>query len=276
VTKVNPLDAESIREPISAAPGARLDIIEVFSEIDSTNSYLLDQPAPPSGRFRVALADHQTAGRGRFDRSWQSPPSSGLCMSIAYTFPQIPDRLAGVTLTLGIGVVEALQRLGIDDIKLKWPNDIMALGRKLGGILTEARNDSDDRMTIVVGLGLNVDLPDSVQFSADAAFRNGIVDLKECNAHPPSRERLSIAVIESLFDCMLRFESDGLEPFQDKWRKYDWLYGKHIVVDKPDGRLSGIAMGVDGDGALVIETGGKRKRTMTGTVIVPNDPDGDA
>lgn len=267
---MNTLDAESIRKPITGVPGARLDILEVFSEIESTNSYLLDQPAPPPGRFRVALADHQTAGRGRRDRIWQSPPSSGLCLSMAYTFQRVPDMLPGLTLALGIGVVEALQRLGVGGISLKWPNDIMALDRKLGGILTEARN-GDNGVTVVAGIGVNVHLPDSMRTLDDTALKTGIVDLKECTANPPSREKLSVVVIESLFDCMVRFESDGFARFQDEWRKYDWLLDKQIVVDKPDGPLSGIADGVNDDGALIIRTDRDRRCIITGSVTIPDD-----
>ena len=268
---MNMLDAETIRGPISGVPGAHLEILEVFSEIESTNSYLLDQPAPPSGRFRVALADYQTAGRGRLDRTWQSPPSSGLCLSMAYTFQRVPTKLPALTLALGIGVVEALQRLGIDGIRLKWPNDIIAHGGKLGGILTEVRNGASQNLTVVAGIGLNVELPDAMQVLD--TLTNKIVDLKDCTNKPPSREKLAVAVIESLFDCMVRFESDGFAPFHDNWQEYDWLFGKQIVVDNADGRCAGLADGVDDDGALIIRVNGDRRRVINGTVTFPDEPD---
>ncbi len=270
---MNMLDAETIREPISGEPDARLEIIEVFSEIESTNSYLLDQPAPPPGRYRVALAEYQTAGRGRLDRSWQSPPSSGLCLSMAYTFQRVPTKLPGLTLALGIGVVDALHRFGIDGINLKWPNDIIAHGGKLGGILTEVRNGASSSVTVVAGIGLNVELPDAMQALDRPSVTNKIVDLKDCTNNPPSREKLSVAVIECLFDCMMRFESDGFAPFRDDWQKYDWLFGKQITVDKPDGHCSGIADGVDDDGALIIRTAEDRRRVISGTIILADDPD---
>lgn len=273
---MNTLDPEKIRQPISDMPGARLEILEVFSEIESTNSYLLDQPAPPPGRFRVALADFQTAGRGRLDRTWQSPRSSGLCLSLAYTFQQVPAKLAGLTLALGIGVIEALHRLGIDGIGLKWPNDLIAHNGKLGGILTEARNAASDSLTVVAGIGLNVDLPAAMQALDKPSLTNKIVDLKSCTTKPPSREVLSVAVIESLFDCLVRFEADGFTPFEDEWQKFDWLFGKKVVVDQPDGRCTGVADGVDDDGALIIRTEQDRRRIINGTVTFPDDPDDSA
>jgi BirA family biotin operon repressor/biotin-[acetyl-CoA-carboxylase] ligase len=270
---MNALDPESIRKPISGMPGARLEVLEVFSEIESTNSYLLDQPAPAPGRFRVALADYQTAGRGRFDRTWHSPPSSGLCLSMAYTFPQVPARLPGLTLALGIGIVNALHRLGIDGIGLKWPNDIIAHDGKLGGILTEVRGSSSNSVTVVAGIGLNVDLPAAMQSPDTAPLMKKIVDLKDCTANPPSPEKLSIAVIESLFDCMVRFEADGFTPFHDEWQKYDWLFGKQVIVNMPDGHCAGIADGVDDDGALIVRTDQRRRRIINGTVTLLVGPD---
>jgi len=192
---------------------------------------------------------------------------------MAYTFSRVPAKLPALTLALGVGIVEALQQLGIGDIGLKWPNDIMALGGKLGGILTEARNDTNKGVTVVAGVGLNVELPDSMRAFGDGKFKNRIVDLKECCGSPPSRERLSVAVIESLFDCMVRFESDGFSPFSEEWRKYDWLYGKQIVVNNPDGCDSGIADGVDDDGALIVRTDKDRRRVITGSISLPDDVD---
>ncbi len=269
---MNTLDPDNIRQPISGVLGARLEILEVLSEIESTNSYLLDQPAPPPGRFRVALADYQTAGRGRLNRIWHSPPSSGLCLSMAYTFRQVPAKLPGLTLALGIGVIEALQRLGIAGIGLKWPNDIIAHGGKLGGILTEVSNGAGKNLTVVTGIGLNVDLPDAMRTLEKPTLTNKIVDLKDCTNNPPSREKLSVAVIEGLFDCMARFESNGFAPFHDDWKKYDWLFGRQIIVHEVAGRCAGIADGVDEDGALIVRTEQDRRRVINGSITLQDDP----
>jgi BirA family biotin operon repressor/biotin-[acetyl-CoA-carboxylase] ligase len=263
------LNAENIREAIAEIPASRLDMLEVFSEIESTNSYLLDQPPPPVGRFRVAVADHQTAGRGRLDRVWHSPPSSGLCLSLAYTFRKVPDKLPSLTLALGIGVAEALERFGVGGISLKWPNDIVACGGKLGGILTEVKNGAGDGVTIVTGVGLNVDLPESMYASNNSSWAGKIVDLKACTANPPSRDKLSVTVFECLFDCMLRFESDGFAPFREVWRRHDWLQGKQIIAEMPDGRCSGMADGVDDDGALIVRTSEGQRRVLSGTIKLP-------
>ena len=268
---MNTLDCDKIRRPIQSVLGARLENLEVFSEIDSTNSYLLDQPAPSLGQFRVALADYQTAGRGRHDRSWQSPPSSGLCMSTAYTFRQVPADLTGLTLAFGIGVIEALRRLGIAGVRLKWPNDIIAHDGKLGGILTEIRNAAGKIVTVVTGIGLNVDLPAAMHVLERSTMMNKIVDLKQCTDNPPTREELSVAVIECLFDCVVKFESEGFAPFHDDWKKVDWLSGRQIIVEGADGRCAGTADGVDDDGALIVRTDQDLRRIINGSITLQSD-----
>ncbi len=107
------LDAGAIRGALSEHVAVRLFSIEVFPEIESTNSYLMQQEAPPPGQARVALTDNQTKGRGRHGRTWQSPPGSGLCVSVGFTFTVQPANLPALTLAIGLGAIAALERLGV-------------------------------------------------------------------------------------------------------------------------------------------------------------------
>ena len=106
------LDASVIQDSLAEASLARLDQVEVFPTIASTNTHLLAQPAPAPGRSRAALADHQTAGRGRHNRRWLTPPGAGLCLSLAYTFADQPQQLPALTLAIGVGIVDALHGRG--------------------------------------------------------------------------------------------------------------------------------------------------------------------
>ena len=139
------LDADAILGGLGEFASHRIEEFETFAEIESTNSYLLQQPAPSPGRVRVALTDNQTAGRGRHGRTWQSPPGSGLCLSMGYTFARQPSNLPALTLAIGLGVTEALSEVGVHGVLLKWPNDLMADDGKLGGILTETLPLAEDR-----------------------------------------------------------------------------------------------------------------------------------
>jgi BirA family biotin operon repressor/biotin-[acetyl-CoA-carboxylase] ligase len=265
---MNLLTADNIRELICRQSRSHLDILEVFSEIESTNSYLLDQPCPAPGRYRVALAEYQTAGRGRMDRSWQSPPSSGLCMSIAFTFRRMPENFPSLSLAIGTAIAQALEVFGIRGIGLKWPNDIVARGGKLGGVLSEVLPANGDGVTVVVGIGLNVDLENNAAESRITSRLGRVVDLASCCDELPSRAAISAAIIENLFKTMSRFDVDGFSPFREAWQKYDWLRGQKVTVETVDGLTAGVAEGIDTDGALLLIAKGDRRRITSGSVIL--------
>ena len=263
---IEQLDAERIQAPISGLPRERLELLEVFAEIESTNSYLLAQTAPPAGHFRIALAEHQTAGRGRMDRSWYSPQSSGLCLSMAYTFASVPRLLSCVTLAIGVGVVRALENIGAQGIGLKWPNDLIARDGKLGGILTELRSTGGNKTTIVTGIGINYDLrgnPDAAKITTRLGH---VSDLTACMRELPSRIIASAALIEGLFNTLAEFEADGFGRFAEAWEKYDWLRGQRVIVEQADKQVAGVCQGIDLEGALVLQTETGRQRVMSGSV----------
>lgn len=256
-------DADSIRNALGAVQRARLESLEVFPQIESTSSYLLAQPKPAHGKARVALALHQTGGRGRRGRRWVAPPMSGLCLSISYTFGRAPAALQGLTLATGAALVDALSALAIDGVALKWPNDLMARERKLGGILTEVRPGGGAETCVVTGIGINVDLPASPELPDPP----NIVDLAGIVDVPPSLNELAAAVIRELPDAWDAFEVHGIAPLLTRWHRYDWLHGQEIAVDTADGVLSGTADGIDEDGALLLVTAGGRRRVVSGSVL---------
>ncbi len=263
------LDAGQIRAPIAGPSGQCLDTLEVFAEIDSTNSYLMQQPAPEPGRFRVALAEHQTAGRGRRDKGWQSPASCGLCMSMAYTFAKPRQDLPAASLAVGVGVARVLESTGLTGVGLKWPNDIVVRNGKLGGILTEVQRWRDRQATIVVGVGINIDLGqhrDSIDVSPGVG---GVSDLAGCGVCIRSRSALSATLIEALFDTLVEFEADGFAGFAGDYARYDWLKGLAVIVDLPEGPVDGVSEGVDNEGALILLTNTGRRRILSGSVRLP-------
>ena len=191
------LDSDLICGALDAATVQRLDILEVFAEIASTNTYLMQQPGPAAGRLRVAATDNQTAGRGRHGRTWQSPAGSGLCLSLAYTFASNPANLPALTLAIGLGAIDALQRVGIGGVQLKWPNDLIMMNGKLGGILTEAQSQASGNLTVVTGIGLNIDLSEQPDLEVEAEWAHRITDLKSqlASAMPTAAYPRSIAVL---------------------------------------------------------------------------------
>ena len=264
---IGSLDAAGIRRMLTATSSSNLDELEVFSSIDSTNTYLLKQPAPLPGRFRLAIADQQTAGRGRHSRTWQSPPESGLYLSLAYTFAQVLDNLPALTLTLGVAVVNALSETGVDNAALKWPNDIVVNGGKLGGILTEVRSrEAGSGITVIAGIGINLEFQQPLDLGADVTTLQRAVDLKSIVAVPAERGQLAGLVVEHMMAAITRFERDGFRGFADAWRRLDWLCGKEITIVSADERITGQAAGVDEDGALLVDIDSRRQRVVSGSI----------
>ncbi len=262
------VDAALVRSLLSDGTRAGLGQIETFESLASTNTYLLGQPAPGAGHCRVVIADHQTAGRGRHFRRWVSPPGSGLCLSFAYTFGETPPRMPSLTLAIGVAVTSMLQGLGAIGIGLKWPNDIVARDGKMGGILTEVHGRAERVVTVVTGVGLNLDLPPGSEGSIESDWARRPVDLKSVMHTLPVLEVIVAATIDGLFDAMRKFEKYGFPGFAADWVKHDWLRNREVTVDLPDRQLSGIATGVDADGALLIDTGKEMTRVISGSIVM--------
>jgi len=261
-------DASAIRQALAEESKAHLDELELFGSIASTNTYLMSQLPPAAGRFRVAVADHQTSGRGRHYRRWLSPPGAGLYLSFAYSFEKQPENVPSLTLAIGVGVVNALQELGIGGVSLKWPNDIVALDGKLGGILTEMQSRPGKSVTIVTGIGLNMALPDDVEQKIESDWAARTVDLSTiCDLLPETSEIIAM-LLQHLHTSMRKFESFGFDGFAEHWSAYDWLKNRKVIVDQPDQKVSGVAAGVDKDGALLIDTDDGKIRMVSGSVMI--------
>lgn len=263
------LDAAAIRVFAGDSVEKRLANLDVFAEVDSTNTFLMQQPGPAAGQLSLAVTTNQTAGRGRHGKTWHSPPGSGLCLSAAYTFTMSPQNLPALTLALGLGAVGALEQLGIDGVQLKWPNDLVALDGKLGGILTEVQQRPTGSVTVVTGLGLNLDLKDKLDFGSQMNWAQRVVDLKSICAKLPRYEQLAGVLAASLLQTFVDYEAHGFGQYVESWARHDWLYGREITVDTESRAVTGIASGVADDGALLIDTPASGvHRVSSGSIVL--------
>lgn len=260
------IDTAALLAAMDPDTASRMQGLDVFAEIDSTNSYLMAQPAPDAGMHRVAVADHQTAGRGRGDRRWLSAPGSSLCLSVAYTFHNRLENVPPLTLAVGVAALRALRASGADGLQLKWPNDIVAGNGKLGGMLAESHNRSAGRTTVVIGIGINVDLPGEIVACVDAGWAQAPVDLKRVIGDGVPREPLAAAVVDHVVASLSTFEQQGLGAFAEAWCRYDWLRGRAVTVEQPGGTIRGTASGIDSDGALLVQGANTTTRVMAGSV----------
>ncbi|MCH9693491.1 MAG: biotin--[acetyl-CoA-carboxylase] ligase [Gammaproteobacteria bacterium] len=253
MTAIATLDADKIREACNATLRRNLAELEVFATIDSTNSYLMQQPGPAAGSIRVAVSNNQTAGRGRHGKTWQSPRGTGIALSASYTYPKKPHNVSALTLALGVAIASALQQLGAQDVQLKWPNDLVANDGKLGGILSEVHNVSAGAATIVAGVGINTQLNGTLDVGGEADWARRIVDLGSVCDEMPSPEVLVASLMGCMLDAFIEFEDAGLEAFLARWQQLDWLRGRQISLDAPSGQVSGVGAGIAPGGALLVD-----------------------
>lgn len=261
------LDAAAIRRALPQGPAERLRNLEVFGELDSTSDRLLAVTDLPAGRFDACLAEFQSAGRGRRGRRWLAPPASGLCLSVSWRFREPPAALSALPLAAGVAVLRALVRTGAPGLALKWPNDIVHAGRKLGGVLIDMRGEMAGPAHVVVGVGLNVRLPRAALESL-AAEGCEATDLAALGAAGRSRSELAAALIGELALMLEEFGARGLAAFEEEWRAADSLAGRRVRVAQGAELLEGVARGVDADGALLLEAAGGLRRVLSGDVTV--------
>ena len=253
---------------------SRLAQLDVFPEIDSTNAWLMAQPAPLAGTHRIAIADHQTSGRGRGGNRWLSAPGASLCLSIAHSFRQRPDDLSALTLAIGVAAVHALRDAGAENVKLKWPNDIVVADGKLGGVLAESHNRSEGGASVVIGIGINLRLPPEILSGVHSGWAQSPVDLRQVLESDVAREPFAATMIHHVVDALETFEGRGFGAFAESWRRYDWLLGRAITVEQSGGSLRGTAFGIDDDGALLVRKAAATTRVIAGSIRV--DGAGDA
>jgi BirA family biotin operon repressor/biotin-[acetyl-CoA-carboxylase] ligase len=265
---LEPIDAAALAARLAPETRARCESLELHEELASTNSHLLAAPAPAPGRFRACLAEYQSAGRGRRGRAWLAPFGSGICLSFAWQYDASPGDLGTLSLATGVAVLRALGRHGVDGLALKWPNDIQRHGGKLGGILSELRFEAAGPAHVVIGIGLNVRLPDA--FAAQVALGGGVPPADLADLGPPSRTALAATLLDSLTAAAARFGADGFAPFAAEWRAADALLDRPVRVHGAGtgAARDGVARGIDARGALRVEFAGGVESLTAGDVTL--------
>jgi BirA family biotin operon repressor/biotin-[acetyl-CoA-carboxylase] ligase len=268
-TPVSLLDGADLQERIRHLAAFPVERLELFAEIDSTNRHLLDNPPSRSNSMTACLAEYQWAGRGRRGRSWSAPYGAGLCLSTGWQFDESLAQLGGLTLAVGVIVRRVIRELCGAEVELKWPNDLVSGGRKLGGILVEIRSESQGRCHVVVGLGLNVYVS-GPQLASLCDWPAGAIDLEGITkGHTPSRQQLAARLIAEIGYVLSSYVDQGFAPYADEWRMADHLRGRDVVVSDRAGSVRGTALGISNDAALLVRTDdGSLRRVIAGDVSV--------
>ncbi|MES3022528.1 MAG: biotin--[acetyl-CoA-carboxylase] ligase [Pseudomonadota bacterium] len=250
--------AAAIAAVCAAGPAARV-ALEVVLETGSTNADLLAR-LPALAGPTLLLARRQTAGRGRAGRSWLSDGDASLTFSLAWRLKGPLQRLAGLPLAVGVALAEALGALEVK-VQLKWPNDLLKDGAKLGGILVETRAAPGGAVWAVVGVGLNLLMPDQLEarIGGPAGAAPWLARME--------RDALVAKLLAALAGCLEQFDGAGFGPFCARWNRLHAWQGEAVkIVENGLVLHEGSAAGVDDGGRLLLDGPKGRVAVVAGDV----------
>jgi len=237
----------------------------VFKKVDSTNRWLVDNLTADSSAM-VCVANEQTAGSGRSGRDWYSPPVGNIYFSYSVTLaPDVQD-FSPLSLVIGLVVLRVLTMIGVTDVALKWPNDILRNNKKLAGILIEVKTIGRERI-MVIGIGINVFMPANSEGSQWA-------DIADTGLGVDDRERIIALILAESESVLPVFFEYGFERFKSEWNTADAWAGELVqILDHGNAVVSGIESGVDESGRLMVLSDTRLLKIHTGDLSLRKNHD---
>lgn len=269
--RLEPLEGAKIVAQLPAQARHHLARLFVEDQLPSSNEYLRQRFEQGAGHGEVCLVELQTAGRGRRGRVWSTPWGQSLMLSLGWRFESGVAVLEGLSLAVGVVVAQVLERHGVAP-KLKWPNDILLseqgddpgdeLG-KLAGILIEVTGDAAGPCEVVIGIGMNLWLPEAQRAAIDqpvAALFERLPDI--------SRNQLASEEVAGLLAMLATFEQDGFGAWRDAWNERHAYAGLPIRVIQGEQVSDAVAGEVDESGNLWVTENGHSRRLAGGEISV--------
>ncbi len=254
------LDEQSISEALGATKS--LLQLEVHDHLPSTNSYLM-QNIHTARHGTCVAANLQTSGRGRRGRSWHAGLGAGLTFSLLWRFQCGASSLSGLSLAIGVALMRSLHELGISSARLKWPNDVLINRQKLAGILIELQGDMEGPSTAVIGIGINLNLPDALKQQIDQP----VTDLAGAMNDTVNPNQLLGILLNDLTEVLVEFEQGGFTALRDEWSQHHAYHEQDVRMLMPDGRaIQGVVQGITEDGSLLVKTEAGLQRFMSGEI----------
>ncbi len=235
--------------------------LDVLLSCSSTNDYLarLSKDFDRSV-YDICLAEHQAAGRGRRGRNWISPFAKNIILSVSFVLGGGVEALSGLSLVIGLAIAKALEDLGVKNVGMKWPNDVLVADKKIAGILLELNGEATTNWRVVCGVGLNVHMleHEALEINQDWCSLDENITCK--------RDDVAAQIITCLLESLDLFKSKGFSCFLENWKQYDILAGKKVSI-LPAG-IQGVAKGINSNGALLVDSQGKMHEINAGEVSV--------
>lgn len=255
-----PLTKEQIQKHLASTSFNRPIDYYVFSEIDSTNRFLKELPIPSN--YAICCAETQTQGRGRFSRVWVSPFGENIYLSIRHDYHGCLSKLSGLSLVVSLALLNSIKKQSIQqDIRIKWPNDLIWNHKKLGGILIEILTKTNGCIQIIIGIGLNVNTHTKERRLTDKPW----CSLYELTGQYFDRNALIADILVSTDEDMKLFLEYGFSYFQTRWQQADYLRDKIVDVNQFQSTINGLVLGVSNAGELhLIDTKGREHYLSSG------------
>jgi BirA family biotin operon repressor/biotin-[acetyl-CoA-carboxylase] ligase len=245
------LDLEKIATHLPSKYQSLLQKTTIFDLLPSTNTYLLERARQNNITTLLCLAEHQSMGRGRFNRQWISAFGRNIYLSALWSATLDCTKFSALSLVVAVSVVRALRKMGIHEgIGLKWPNDIQWHGKKLVGILIDVHHAKDQQYHFIIGIGVNVAQPAIMKWSPTVCM----TDIFDIIQKKPERNQLVAVIITSLFDALAEFVQHGFAAFISEWLALDVTLDRPVKLLINEQAIYGIYRGIDTDsGALLLE-----------------------
>ncbi|MEH6471322.1 MAG: bifunctional biotin--[acetyl-CoA-carboxylase] ligase/biotin operon repressor BirA [Halopseudomonas sp.] len=247
---INLLKLAEFESQLNASAASCLTDITLALTLGSTNKLAVEQAQQGDCHGRLYIAEQQTAGRGRRGRQWASPFARNLYFSLTWSFSGGAAALEGLSLVVGLALLNGLAEEGIDGVQLKWPNDLLHNGRKLAGVLLEMSGDASGQCQVVIGVGVNVAMPETAAADVDQPW----TDLQQIVARPVDRNRVLARLVNALVDALQLFERQGFAPFREAWQQHNAHQGARVRLSTERFSEQGECVGVDATGALLLKT----------------------
>ncbi len=234
--------------------------LEIHYSLDSTNQYLLDKLSNGPIHTHTVLAEHQLHGRGRSNNRWESGLGAGIYLSIGWHYSLMPRQFPAMSLAIGAVLATLLSETLNKPVGLKWPNDLVYKGAKLGGILIESKGQHAGTMDVIIGIGLNVVLNQSIE----ERVPQDIIDLKSITGKTPSRNELASKLISVIFKLLSEYPENGFDFYKSDWREKDVVRGKQVRLNMGGVLIEGTAVDVDDSGSLIMDINGVQETFTSG------------